>query len=262
MKKKSIIWKIEDKKSQTAPSYLIGTMHLKDTRAFGRVEDMKKRIDACDMFASEFNLEEADQALMADALDFKDGTTLMSHLGEKKFKKYRKMIRKAYGLDIMFFNTSKPFLLMNIISSKIFADDRQESLDGELWTYAKEKQKTLLGVETFQDQIDIIHAIPLDYQFKQLKDIVKNVSSFRKNNLSLAQIYQEEDIYKIHKKGRKSLGAIRNLMLYDRNHKMAEKMARLIPETSACYAVGAGHLAGKEGLLRLLKKKGFKVKAV
>ncbi len=258
--KNSLIWKIEGKNIST--SYLIGTMHVKDAMAFGRLEDMKYAIGICDVFAIEFNLEEANHNMSASGMDLPEGQTLELLLGTKKFNKMKKSIQKSFGFDIAFFNHSKPILLSNIITEKILSDDMQSSLDETLWLYAKEKEKVTLGVETFQEQLDILDQIPLEYQIKQLKEIAKNVSKFRKEIISMAKLFEKEDISKLYKKVKKSSGALRKIMLYDRNINMADRMAKMMEENTSCFAIGAGHLSGKKGVIKLLKDKGLKVKPV
>lgn len=258
--KNSIIWKIEGSNIQT--SHLFGTMHVKDAKAFRRLDEMYHLIDESATFATEFNLEEADHNLTAKGMDLPDGQTLEIILGEKKYKKMSKSIKKAFGLHLDFFKTSKPLLVTNVITGKILSDDMQSSLDESLWNYAKENGKITLGVETFQEQMDILENIPLDYQIKQLKEMAKNVSKFRKQILFIAHLFEEEKIAQLYKNVKKSTGSLRKLMLFDRNVKMANRIGKIALENSIFAAVGAGHLGGSKGVLRLLKKDGFKVKAL
>ncbi len=258
----SLIWKIEG--DNIPDSYLIGTMHVKDAKAFGRLEDMYACIDNCNVFAIEFNLEEADHNLTSKGMDLPEGKTLEEVLGKKKFKKIAKIIRKAFGLDInaSFFENASPILISNILTEKILSEDMQSSLDESLWNYAKEKEKICLGVETFQEQLDILAKIPLDYQVKQLKEIAKNVSRFQKSILKMAGLYEKENIAQLFKSVKKSSGTLRKLMLYDRNAIMAERMEKMIEENATCFAIGAGHLSGKKGLIKLLKDRGLRVNPV
>jgi uncharacterized protein YbaP (TraB family) len=48
----------------------------------------------------------------------------------------------------------------------------------------------------------------------------------------------------------------------DRNHRMAERAAVFIKEQSIFIAVGALHLPGPEGVIELLRKKGFTVEPI
>jgi len=54
-------------------------------------------------------------------------------------------------------------------------------------------------------------------------------------------------------------------LLVERNRRMAERIAarlRAQPETSCFFAIGAGHLGGKDGILKLLEKAGFRLRRV
>jgi uncharacterized protein YbaP (TraB family) len=55
---------------------------------------------------------------------------------------------------------------------------------------------------------------------------------------------------------------MRKALLFDRNKIMARRFAEMARQNSLFCAVGAGHLAGQKGMLRLLKKQGFKVRAI
>ncbi len=261
-KKKSLIWKITSPSNSNSNSYLVGTMHVRDAKAFVRLEDMYQCIDATQVFATEFNLEEANHELTANRLDLKEGESLENLLGEKKYQKIKKIIRKGFGLDISFFNQSIPFLLINILTEKILSDDMQSSLDATLWEYAKQQEKTTIGIETLGEQMEILEHIPLSYQIKQLKDLAKNIAKFKKQIIKTTELYQEEDIQKLYKKVNKSLGSLKKLMLVDRNILMAERLSKIVEETSICFAVGAGHLSGKKGLIKLLKNKGYQLKPI
>ncbi len=46
-------------------------------------------------------------------------------------------------------------------------------------------------------------------------------------------------------------------LLTDRNHVMAERAVPLLEKGNAFIAVGAMHLPGNEGLISLLKQKGY-----
>ncbi|MGE5765707.1 MAG: TraB/GumN family protein [Bacteroidota bacterium] len=48
-------------------------------------------------------------------------------------------------------------------------------------------------------------------------------------------------------------------MLNDRNRLMVERMMPLMQRGSTFVGVGAGHLAGEEGILRLLEQRGYTV---
>ena len=55
---------------------------------------------------------------------------------------------------------------------------------------------------------------------------------------------------------------MRRILLYKRNYIITDSISKHAQGSSVFCAVGAGHLHGYKGILRLLKHKGFKVKPV
>ena len=48
-------------------------------------------------------------------------------------------------------------------------------------------------------------------------------------------------------------------LIYSRNRNWAEKLVKIMPERTCLVCVGAGHLPGPQGLLQLLRDKGYTV---
>ena len=259
--RQTLLWKIEGKKA-TENSYVFGTMHVKDRRAFRFKDEVEKSILECQAYAAEFNLEEATHNLSSDSMDLPVGQTLDQIIPPKKYKKIRKVFLKSTGLDIDFFKYSKPMLVTNMLSEAILSSDMPDSLDIHLWKFAKENGKITLGIETVAEQLEIMNKIPLDYQIKSLVSAGKNFSKFRKQILKLTTQYENGNLQQLYKTSKKGLGSIRKVMLYDRNFLMADRIDKIIKEQSTFIAIGAGHLAGKKGVLRLLKHAGNVVKPI
>lgn len=57
------------------------------------------------------------------------------------------------------------------------------------------------------------------------------------------------------------MGGMKEVLIYNRNQLMYERIDGR-REQSSFYALGAAHLAGKKGVLRLLKNAGYKIKAI
>lgn len=256
-----MLWRIDHKKLP-ANSYLFGTMHVHDQRAFKLMTQVYPKIDECAAFAVEFNVDEMAMNLDPNAMKLPANSSLDNLMKPKVYKKLKKIFRKTVGLNLDHFKDTKPLIVANLINEQILSKDMPTSLDMHLWNYAKQQDKITLGIETYQEQIDILKNIPLDYQLKALVGMGKNFKKHRKSLLKMTEQYERADIRQLYKSGLKSIGEIKKLLLFDRNLLMAERFSLFIQEQSLFAAVGAGHLAGKKGMLRLLKQKGFKVKPV
>ena len=261
MKKHTLLWKIEGKQLPAA-SYLFGTMHVKDKRAFRFQEQVYTKIQECTAFATEFNFEEIENGISAESMDLPDGQTLVTLIPPKKYKKINKIFKKAVGVDLAMFNTGLPILITNVLSERILSADMPHSLDMHLFQFAKEQEKITLGIETYQEQLDILKKIPIDFQIKSLLWAGKNFKRFRKQLLTTTKVYESANINKIYKAAHKSSKGLRKLLLFDRNVIMADRIAAMAKEQGIFCAIGAGHLGGKKGVIRLLKQAGLKVKPV
>ena len=76
----------------------------------------------------------------------------------------------------------------------------------------------------------------------------------------MMQWYREGDIRQLFQVAKKDARGMRRLLLYERNASMVKRFSEIALGKSLFCAVGAGHLAGAKGMLRLLKKQGFKLK--
>ena len=267
-KNKTLLWSIEaipsdsEATASSEPSYVFGTMHVRDQRAFGFLEKVYAKIDACQSFATEFNLEEMNRQVTADTMDLPEGQSLPDLLSPKQYQKVDKVFQKVTGLPLDAFAHSRPFMITSLISEAVLSKDMPFSLDESLWRYAKEKEKVLLGLETYQQQIEIIKNLPIETQVKSLVSLARNFKKFRKQLLEMTESYAEADLQKLYQEARKNARGMRKILLYNRNVVMAEKIRDIMQEQSLCAAIGAGHLGGKRGVLRLLKGMGYRVKPV
>jgi uncharacterized protein len=270
MKKKhqTLLWQFKkenfDKNTEGPPRthFIIGTMHSKDNRVFRHINKNYDKIKQCDIFATEFPLDDAENMDVQQYMMLPDGETLTTILTPNLYKKTTTLFRKKLGLDLAQFERFSPFFLTNILSENALNADNLLSLDEKMWQFAKNEGKILRGLETLDEQLDVLKKMSLTDHIKGLKDIVTKHDKFRKKLQKMVELYEKQDIVALYQLSKKSTQANRKLMLYDRNALMVERIMGLTEEKSLCAAVGAGHLYGKKGILNLLQKKDFVVKPI
>lgn len=258
--KSSLLWSFT---KQGKSSYLFGTMHVKDYRIHHFTDQVFPFIEKCDGFATEFHLEEFSTINMQGYDKLPDNKSLKDYMSTKKYQKMHRSIRKAFQIDIDPLSKVLPIFLINTISESILVNSEGMALDTILWQHASKLEASLYGLESVQDQFRILAAIPLDYQLKSLVDLSKNVSSFKSKILKMVSLYENQDIQQLYKYSKKSLGKQKKLMIYSRNVNMTKRIVELHHEVPQLFcAVGAAHLSGKFGLLRLLKEEGYAIDAI
>lgn len=260
-KKKSLLWQI-DHIAEDRPSFLFGTMHVKDQQAFSVLDTVYHYLNQCEALAAEYDLSQSGDANLASVMRLPPGTTLSDLFRPKQYEKLRRIILKSFLIDIHHFQYFTPLLLINLITEQLLQQDQPQALDLHLWEYAGSQGKLRLGIETLDEQLVVLQKIPLDHQVKLLRELGRNVSNFRQSVLQTTGLYRHADPQRLYQMVRRSTHGLRHLLLFRRNHIMAGRIAVLVRQQPTFCAVGAGHLAGKQGVIRLLKLQGFRLRAV
>jgi uncharacterized protein len=259
MKKQTMLWRIEGE-TLPGPSFLFGTMHVRDSRMFDDIEVVCEKIRHCQAFALEFNLEEAaTQNPDSFSLQLSEGQSLLKLIPPQKYQKLRKILLKSALIDIDYFQNAPPFLIVNLIADHILIPDMPDSLDEFLWNFAKQQDKSMFGVETFEEQLKVLEKITFAEQVKMLLEMARNVGRYRKQLLHMASLYQKRDVQRLFKTVKKNSKGLRKVLLYNRNEIMAERIAALAMQQTTFAAIGAAHLGGGKGVIKLLKMRGLKL---
>ena len=260
--KKTVIWEIRPPEQENTVSFVFGTFHVRDARAFGWLRFAWPLIDQCRLVATEFDLAEIDPVALAAASRLPEDQGLDTLLRPAAWKQLVKYCRKHLGMHPDDLRSIQPMILQNYLSISQTDQDAELAIDEQIYQYAVSRGMEIAGVESFKDQMAVLQQIPLKTQLKQLKQLVKHFSRHGKLLRKMMQWYAAGDIQQLYKSARKDSKGMRKVLIHDRNRHMANRIATLTTEHNCFIAIGAGHLAGEKGVLRLLKKKGFKVKAV
>ena len=261
LKKNTLLWKIINRET-SVESYIYGTVHLRDEKVYFLLEKIKELIKNSDVFIAEYDLDDAGNPEIMNMLQLPNGKHLKDLIPEKKYKKLHKQILKSFGIDLDRFGYFKPMVIENMLTEMIFDTDYDFPMDVILWNYAKELDKEMLGAESTDGQIEIMRKLPVDNQLKSLISIGRNPAKFKKKTKKLVSYYIDQNLRELHKRSLKSLGKLKKILVYDRNIRIVDTIDKYAKNKKVFAAIGAGHLFGEKGILRLLKQKGYKVKPV
>lgn len=260
-KKQTLLWELRHPQEKRC-SYLFGTMHVKDEKAFHLLDLVKSKIDEVDALANEFHFADIQTQTDPTAMQLPEGETLQNLLRPKVYKKLEQLLVQQLQLPIAFFQQTLPLMVNNFLAERMLADEMPVSLDQSLYHYALEQEKQTLGIESYAEQLETLRKIPLDYQVKSLEGTVQHYGAYRKEIYRMMAAYQAGAIDKLYHASKKSLKGMRKLLLYNRNEVMAERIATYTTTQTMVCAIGAAHLWGKKGVLRLLKLQGVQVRPI
>ncbi len=260
MRHNSLLWELS-KGDNSARSYLFGTMHVKDEKAYQHIKKAQNALCKCSHFYSEINLDKAKLQLDTSHYLLADEASLDKALGQKRFDKMKTIFDRTFSFDLERHKRFLPLIILNMLAESVLREDNHQALDAYLWTAAKKLKLVCDGLETIEEQVSVLTALDLDVQLKMLKEVAENISKYRKSVISLSELYVNEDIVKLYQKTKRSLGALRKDLLYKRNDIMSNRIYFNIQQASF-YAVGAAHLGGDKGILAKLKRKGITLKPI
>jgi uncharacterized protein YbaP (TraB family) len=253
-----LLWRISGNGLEK-PSYVFGTMHLNDQRLFNLGDSLYDAIGRSDGFAIELN-PYAISLLAIEEIkkEIKDKKHISEILSQKDYDQYGPSLEKKFHKSRESITSEDLIKEKNKwITERFRTGEMQTFLDAYLFDVARREGKWTGGVEDMEDQQGILTDI---IDKTDIEQILASGNGDRDDELGkLIEIYNSQDIYSLYKMSSTgdSLGFDR--VVVRRNHKMAFRMDSLSRVRSMVFAVGAAHLAGNEGVIELLRKRGFEV---
>jgi uncharacterized protein YbaP (TraB family) len=267
LSQKGLLWQID--KPGLTPSYLFGTIHSEDPRVTQLPSPVRSRFEK----ASSASFE-----LMMDMPTMLEATRAMFFFGEQSLDKlidkalYQSVVdaMRQHQLPEFMVNRLKPWAVVVTLSTPPM--ETGKFLDLLLYQEAQKLQKPTYGLETVKEQLAIFDSIPSADQITMLKDTVKNLKKMPTVFEKMHDLYLQRDLtellkYSIEemKKGSDNLSLVEAFykrVVDDRNIRMVERMEKRLKAGNAFIAIGALHLPGKKGVLKLLQDRGYRISAV
>ena len=262
---RSLLWRISGNGLQKA-SWLFGTIHMICPRDYFWTISMQLSLDSSQVVCFEMNLD--DPSIMVEAASSMidtSGKTLKDYFTDEQYKKLEKYVNDSLGMPISTFQSMKPIALDMLMTSKNMSCSNPVSYEENILEDAKKSNKTITGLEEAKEQIAILESIPVDSIIKDMMENIKGDTSYNNNNYDdLVAAYKKQDLGSLYTLLQQSndIGTDMGVFLDDRNKKWIGRIEAKMKTKPVFFAVGAGHLWGPNGVIALLRKKGYTVEAV
>lgn len=261
---KSLLWKISGN-GLNKPSYLFGTIHLTCDTSLDA--NTLNALEATEQLYLELDMDDKSiQMQMMKLMMMKDGAKLSTLLSPEDFKILDEFMKKNLNMSVKLFDSFKPFMISSMLFPKML-DCKSQSVESELMKITKEQNEEIFGLEKAEDQMKVFDEISYQDQADELLKTVKdNLEKDKKEFQEMITIYQNKDIEGMLKMMNDSDNKItsenQDILLNDRNKNWIPIMVKTMKDKPTFFGVGAAHLAGENGVIKLLRKKGYKVEAV
>lgn len=272
-----LFWKIE--KEALAPSYLLGTMHVTDSRVLRMPQGAAEAHASAKTIVIEsdeiLDEKKAMAAMLAkpELTMFTDGRSIENLLAPQDRRILEEGLRSR-GLSLSSVSRMKPWMLAGFVASSACEMARKAEgasfLDKKIALDAMAAGKPVKGLETLVEQLEAIAEMPMEFHLQALVETVRLGEEMDNVVETMTELYlagktgmtmpalraitpsetaDDESVY----------AAFESAVISDRNKRMASRAVPILAEGSAFIAVGALHLPGRDGLVELLRGQGFTV---
>ena len=266
-----LLWKVSGNGLQK-PSYLFGTHHIADQTICDGIKGFNDAYNSVEHLYGEVDTDKmngiATQLKVMTRMKLPKGQTLSSLYTEEQMKVIDAFVTEVMGVGAKSFDSYKPVMLSSslqvFIAMKLFPEyDAAKAIDSHMQTRAKKDKKVVKGLETIDFQLDLLYDEPIEKQAADLLEMAENAKESEEAIIKLTELYRQQDL-----KGLWSLmmedtePEEMEDLLFKRNRNWVEQMKEIMPSASAMFVVGAGHLPGEQGVIRLLENEGYKLEPV
>ncbi len=262
---KSLLYEISGN-GISKPSYLYGTIHIICKDDFVMTEATKQKFSEAQQVYLELDMDDPKMMPeMMKSMYMTDGSTLKTLISEADYQKVSQFFKDSLKTNIGMLDKMKPFVLSSMTIPKLIACPSQ-SYEETFLKMAQKDNKEVLGLETVEEQFDALDKMGMKKQADLM--LVKMIENWNDGKQELKQLikdYKNQDVEAMYEDMTKSKTMDTQFeedLLVSRNKNWISKIQKIIKEKSTFFAVGAGHLGGKKGVITLLRNEGFTVKAV
>ena len=256
-----LLWKVSGN-GLARPSYIMGTHHMAPASMIDEIAGMDIALEGCDIVVGEIEKDslmgQEAQMRMAKHMMAPADSTLDKLFTPEEYAIVEQVFDKYFGAMGVKLSQMK-MLKPNAISTQLQAMqalkyfpnfDANNLIDVAVQERANALGKPSAGLETLQEQIDLL--------FNKQDD------KFLEQSVALSEAYATQNLDWIltviteSTEGEDKEEAL-DALLYERNRAWVPKLVEMMPERACLVCVGAGHLPGPQGVLQLLRDRGYTV---
>ncbi|MFZ0391151.1 MAG: TraB/GumN family protein, partial [Calditrichia bacterium] len=262
-KNRTSLWKIETGHNTV---YLLGSIHLLKEQDFPLPGAMEAAFSKADVLVFETNLDSTQtpafqQYVLSKAM-LPQGQTLSGVLDDSLYNAFKREA-EPLGLPVDRMQVFRPWfagLNLAVMKMQQLGFDPETGIDRYFFQKAKSSEKEIIGLETAAFQINLLGNlggnIILQQTLEQINDTEKYLDEilgyWRSGNLAGL----EETLVKSFK----DHPEIYRQLIVERNRRWLQEIETYLGERqNYLIVVGVGHMAGEQGLIRMLQNAGHTV---
>ncbi len=263
-----LLWEVE--RPGALPSWVFGTLHSNDPRVTALPAPVALAFARARTFAMEIYLSEFEEADFFEAMQFDDGRRLAPLVGDETYAQLRETLGVAAPPEEALART-KPWAAYLRVAQVRDAGSAP-TLDRTLFVAARERRMTMIGLESLEEQVAALDAIPLDTQLALLRHALGHRAELEATVEPTIQAWRARDLVALARINRAVAGGdpelarhyatLTRALVEGRSVLMAYRLFLPLKRGGVFVAVGALHLYGAKGLLAQLRGQGYRLRRV
>ena len=260
------LWEVRGRSNSV---YLLGSIHFAKEDFFPLAKPIEQAYDRSAVLIFETDLGEMKsmetQSKLLKAGMCPTGETLSQHVGKQTYAALQSWLKDAVGQPSAF-DRMKPWLAsVSVVAVELqkLGFNPNQGIDEHFHSRAKADKKEIRGLETIDFQINLFTNLSREEDELFLKSMLEDVDRFPKIFADVIDAWKSGNAAKIESlllEITRKYPSIHRRFLTDLNRAWLPKIEELLrSDKNVFVVVGMAHLVGKEGVVDLLKKKGFRV---
>jgi uncharacterized protein YbaP (TraB family) len=268
------LWKVT---SKTNTAWLLGAIHVATEDMYPLPDEVEKAFTDSSALVVEVDLGKVDEAAMQETMQAKGmydlSDSLSRHVPGDTLQKVRAYFSKK-GLPGEAMEQFKPWALsitITMLEMQSLGYKSQLGIDKHFMDAARKGNKPIVELESADEQLSLLSDLPDKAGAEFLASTLDSAAETKQLIDKMVKAWKTGDAAGLEKllitdplKERPGLKAAYAKLFDERNVKMAAKVEGYLRKSEQPHfvVVGAGHLIGQKGILKLLQKKGYKVEQV
>jgi len=265
---KTFMWKVENGKSAM---YLLGSIHVAKPSLYPLNKKIEEAYKNSNNLVVEVDVKKNQLALQMKTMQvgMYKNKTLKDVLPADLYKEFSKRAAEV-NLPMYAVNKMKPWLAslsLTIFQIKKLGYDPEAGIDLHFLSKAKKDKKNIIELETGEFQLDLLSGFGDKLSLLNIKLLLKDWDKSKKLLNNMFNEWKVGERKTLNELTYKYVDKYPELKIYykkllsDRNINMVKKLDKMLKNDKNSYfiVVGSGHLIGKNGIIELLRKKGYKL---
>lgn len=249
--------------------YLVGSVHLLSKDYYPLNPALESAFDASDVLVEELDLGEVSlpqsQGLMLARGALPPGETLSRVISPATYERVSQRVA-GLGLPMEALSRFKPWaiaLTLLAVEWQKAGFDATLGLDRHFFDRAVASGRAVQGLESLEFQISRFDGLTSDQQDRMLAETLQELDTQKSSVVQLADAWRSGDVAAVERVVLKDVQQDKQMyerLLVDRNREWLPKIEALFARRGAAFVVvGAAHLVGPDGLVQMLRAKGYTV---